>query len=100
MEDQGQVVYNRFGAYERPLQVSSQVFPITIDNEEIEISLGSLIYDEEILDERCGVCKLTFNQGQVVIFCPHCETLYHKDHLTNWLQTSNHCPICKFIFLK
>jgi hypothetical protein len=99
-ENKGQIVYNRFGTYERALHVTSQLFPIIIENEEIEVCLGSLIYDEEILDEKCGICKLTFNQGQTAIFCPNCETLFHKDHLTNWLESANHCPVCKYKFLK
>ncbi len=100
IEDQGQIGYNRFGSYNRNLDVSSQVFPIIIDNKEIEITLESLIFDEKILDERCGICKLTFNHGQIAIFCPQCETLYHKDHLINWFQTNNHCPICQYIIIK
>lgn len=78
----------------KTLQLSSLVFPVTIDEEVKEISLDSLIYDEEIMDARCGVCKLTFITNQVVVFCPNCENLFHKEHLSDWLKQK---PLCPFV---
>lgn len=98
MEDQRQRFYNRFGSYEKELQLSSQAFPVSMDEKVIVISLDSLIYDEEILHERCGVCKLTFITNQVVVFCPNCENLFHKEHLSEWLKQKPYCPVCSYNF--
>ncbi len=91
--------FSRFGMISEQLDLSQHKISVTTKDEKRIVSIDSLIYDEKILSERCGICKLTFNQGQLAVFCPQCETLFHKDHLKNWLQTTKHCPVCKYLFI-
>ncbi|TET27314.1 MAG: hypothetical protein E3J70_12170 [Candidatus Heimdallarchaeota archaeon] len=42
----------------------------------------------------CLICKLEIRQNQATKQCPNCDSLFHKNHLLNWLEEHNNCPVC------
>jgi Zn finger protein HypA/HybF involved in hydrogenase expression len=45
-------------------------------------------------DDFCMVCKLSFKREKDILQCPICESLYHKEHLLDWIRTHKNCPVC------
>lgn len=65
------------------------------------VILEGLVYEGEIpKDAKCAVCKLSIKKNKDILHCPNCKTLFHKDHLIDWLEQKNNCPICKKPLLK
>ncbi|MFX1295412.1 MAG: hypothetical protein ACFFD2_11260 [Promethearchaeota archaeon] len=56
-----------------------------------EVSCGTC--NELLL--TCFVCLLNINHKEQVIFCPHCNSPAHHNHLREWLKIKNYCPRCK-----
>ena len=49
---------------------------------------------------QCGICMDSFYDEEMVKKLP-CGHIYHKDCLSQWMQTKNKCPFCdKLIFHK
>jgi hypothetical protein len=42
----------------------------------------------------CMVCKRGLENADEMLFCPHCGSLAHRDHLLEWLHVKNYCPTC------
>ena len=47
---------------------------------------------------QCGICMDSFFDGEMVKKLP-CGHIYHKDCLSQWIQTKNNCPFCDKIIL-
>ncbi|MFW9923844.1 MAG: RING finger protein [Candidatus Thorarchaeota archaeon] len=47
-------------------------------------------------ETNCGICKLEIRKHQQISTCPQCGTLFHKEHLGDWLQKEDKCPVCGF----
>lgn len=45
-------------------------------------------------DDFCMVCKLSFKTKKDILQCPICESLFHKDHLLDWIRIHQNCPVC------
>ena len=45
-------------------------------------------------DDFCMVCKLSFKNMDKILQCPVCESLYHKEHLLDWIRIHKNCPVC------
>lgn len=60
-----------------------------------EIELIPIRYEGGIEDEFCMICKLKFSKGQEILQCPLCLSLYHRDHLLQWLTEKKKCPVCR-----
>lgn len=43
---------------------------------------------------RCMICNNAVEKEETVAFCPHCENIYHVDHLKTWLRFKSKCPVC------
>jgi hypothetical protein len=43
----------------------------------------------------CMICKLPFKSQQKVVSCPMCQSLFHRDHIFEWLKVKGKCPVCK-----
>ncbi|MFW9923241.1 MAG: hypothetical protein ACFFDW_08155 [Candidatus Thorarchaeota archaeon] len=56
--------------------------------------LRDLFYEGNILEKKCQICKILFKQNEHVLQCPYCETLFHVDHLLDWLIEHENCPVC------
>ena len=51
--------------------------------------------NEEEEEEQCAVCRMEFDDGDVVQCLPACGHVYHPDCLAPWLAENKNCPICK-----
>ena len=59
-----------------------------------KINIDTLLYTGSTSGQICGICKLSFREDQAVCTCPYCESLFHKNHLEEWLVDYNDCPVC------
>lgn len=50
--------------------------------------------DEIEYDRSCMVCKLGFDEGQLLAWCPHCGAAAHRVHMLEWLHVKENCPAC------
>ncbi|NHJ84047.1 MAG: hypothetical protein FK734_01210 [Asgard group archaeon] len=46
----------------------------------------------------CSLCEKPIHKGQAIAICPKCNTIYHFEHLINWLQKNETCPNCGYDF--
>ena len=56
------------------------------------------VHDPSKLDpekKNCVICLEDFKEGDDIIILP-CIHVFHKSCITDWLQSHNDCPICKF----
>ena len=56
------------------------------------------VHDPSKLDpekKNCVICLEDFKEGDDIIILP-CIHVFHKTCITDWLQSHNDCPICKF----
>jgi len=67
--------------------------PITKDMSVIE-------YTDKIEKDVCMVCKLFLSNKDTILQCPVCESLYHRDHLLEWITTRKKCPVCSQVLFK
>ncbi len=58
------------------------------------VSLDTLIFTGKTEGEKCNICKLTCTEDQLICTCPFCESLFHKNHLEDWLIQNKDCPVC------
>lgn len=45
-------------------------------------------------EDFCMICKLQFKNKDTILQCPVCESLYHKEHLIEWIRVHKNCPVC------
>ena len=43
----------------------------------------------------CPICDVLIQAGERTSQCPHCRTLFHKEHLDTWLMVRSICPVCR-----
>ncbi len=67
-----------------------------------EVGYVETIYDDSLNNQIaiCAICKLEIRNTQVILICNYCQSLFHKNHLKQWLQTTRECPVCKRIIGK
>ncbi|MHA1739679.1 MAG: hypothetical protein ACTSXA_02540 [Candidatus Heimdallarchaeota archaeon] len=51
-------------------------------------------YSGKLAKDICMVCKLFLSEKDKILQCPICESLYHKDHLLEWITAKKKCPVC------
>jgi hypothetical protein len=44
---------------------------------------------------KCQICKLEIQDGELVKQCRYCFSLFHEEHLRDWLKEKNTCPVCQ-----
>lgn len=54
-----------------------------------------LEYKGETEGKVCPIYKLYFSDNQKILYCPNCESLFHEEHLLEWLSKNNDCPVCE-----
>ncbi|MBD3190829.1 MAG: hypothetical protein GF308_09310 [Candidatus Heimdallarchaeota archaeon] len=64
-------------------------------DQEVDIELVPTQFEGDIKDEFCMICKLNFSKSQEILQCPLCLSLYHQDHLLQWLTEQKKCPVCR-----
>ena len=57
--------------------------------------IEELEYRGKIEGKVCTICKLYLSKGQLILYCPTCESLFHEEHLFEWFELNNECPVCK-----
>lgn len=73
---------------ERQEQMTVEVTPQAVKS----IKLKKPSVDPEGLN--CSVCKLMIRANQTALECPKCGALFHKNHIYEWLEEHDDCPIC------
>ena len=69
-------------------------------SENKRISLEKKILERKINEKLntqqyiCLICKTTTREGQEITECPHCQAVFHKDHLEEWIKIKGICPNC------
>ncbi|MHA1202754.1 MAG: hypothetical protein ACTSQ4_09550 [Candidatus Heimdallarchaeaceae archaeon] len=43
---------------------------------------------------RCMICNNAVEKEETVAICPHCENIYHVNHLKTWIRFNAKCPVC------
>ena len=43
---------------------------------------------------RCMICNNAVEKEETVAICPHCDNVYHVDHLKTWIRFNAKCPVC------
>ena len=62
--------------------------------------IRELLYSGKIAgDDFCAICKLSFQEGDTIVECPTCQSLFHEQHFVEWLEINNYCPVCEHNFL-
>jgi len=44
---------------------------------------------------KCQICRVTMFAREDVVIESNCSKLFHKSHITAWLQSNRTCPNCK-----
>ena len=52
------------------------------------------IFVDSTKNQKCAICKLSFNENDTILQCKICLSLFHKEHLKKWLVANNFCPVC------
>ena len=50
---------------------------------------------EEKKSAICMICKLSLKPEQRITKCPMCESMFHQDHIVDWLKMKGKCPVCQ-----
>ena len=50
---------------------------------------------EEKKSAVCMICKLSLKPEQKVTKCPMCESMFHQNHIVDWLRMKGKCPVCQ-----
>jgi len=43
---------------------------------------------------NCEICKLPIEISDEIGQCPHCESIFHLEHLKTWIEIRMKCPYC------
>ena len=43
---------------------------------------------------KCAICTGS-DVTKLLAECPHCKHLFHLDHILNWFETKDICPVCR-----
>ncbi|NHJ03219.1 MAG: hypothetical protein EAX90_00175 [Candidatus Heimdallarchaeota archaeon] len=43
----------------------------------------------------CMICKLPLKSEQDIKQCPMCNSLFHHEHIVEWLKVKGKCPVCQ-----
>jgi len=67
---------------------------------QITKNLSVIEYTGSLTADVCMVCKLFLNDNDKILQCPICESLYHRDHLLEWVKVKKRCPVCSQVLYK
>lgn len=57
--------------------------------------LGPWNYSKSAGSLLCIICKIKIKEPEEYYQCPHCLSVFHTNHLTEWLTIKKECPVCK-----
>ena len=61
---------------------------------ETKMNIVFVPYTGEVQGKKCMICKLEIREGQKIMICEGCLSLFHKEHILEWLETNFDCPVC------
>jgi hypothetical protein len=68
-----------------------------IDSQNLEsliVYWKEIEFDDTYEDKCCMICKLHFAKFDGIVSCSVCHSLFHTEHLLDWLAEKKHCPVC------
>lgn len=57
-------------------------------------SKKSIDASKPFLKTICCICRREILENEKIKQCPKCQTYFHSNHLSIWLDTKKNCPIC------
>ena len=63
-------------------------------------AVTAIKYTGPLEEGICMVCKLFLQPGNDILQCPVCESLYHEDHLLEWISKKKKCPVCTQVLVE
>ena len=65
-----------------------------------ELILEKMVFKGVVKGKTCAICKLDIRKRQKITQCPHCQSLFHFNHLKDWFKNNNDCPVCDEILVR
>lgn len=62
--------------------------------EEIKLVFKPIVFQGDRENQICSLCNKAVKEGHVILICPKCASLFHYDHLLDWLTDNPLCPVC------
>ncbi|MHA1213248.1 MAG: RING finger domain-containing protein, partial [Candidatus Heimdallarchaeota archaeon] len=87
-------------SYERKLEAyGSSIEEIKHDvshkeDEKLDVLIVD-VYQGEIGSNICPICKLPFQKTDSMLQCKNCLSIFHTEHLKQWLKDHSDCPVCE-----
>ena len=53
-------------------------------------------YQREFSNLTCVLCKQKIENCLKIGLCPQCNAIFHLNHLEEWIEENDNCPICQF----
>lgn len=74
---------------------------IKVQNENIVLGTRYIYVPVESppVNSKCVISKKDLVQGQEIVQCPQCNSLFLKSYLHDWVRVMKICPVCKFVLI-
>lgn len=83
--------------WEREVKVCNKWFYLKIQSYLIRVKKKKRkvsISSENSLNFSCCICRREILRHEEIIQCSKCQTYYHANHLSFWLNKAKNCPVC------
>ena len=60
----------------------------------IDFEINCFSEDDNHKEITCMICKLPITPKKEFIQCPFCNANFHVNHLLEWLELDDNCPVC------
>ena len=102
-EEEGQIVFGE--RQQDNLQLSSEIIDIHKQPDYKEPQNISLMKRRKFKAQEgesfCRICKLQIRANQFIFICSQCNSYFHENHLREWIELEDNCPVCGYrIMLK
>ena len=82
--------------YENAEQIDTIEAKITSIEQDLLIVADNINKTAKVLKDDAAQCLICFEHIQEdAIECPNCKSLFHIDHLVEWIRNYDRCPYCK-----
>ena len=62
-------------------------------------NIDLIAYSGELIQDNCSICKLQLREDQKLSHCPYCNSLFHEEHMEEWMKYNQDCPVCNQIII-
>ncbi|MHA1212216.1 MAG: RING finger protein [Candidatus Heimdallarchaeota archaeon] len=59
-----------------------------------KIVLEPVVFQGTKEKQICQLCNKRIKEGQIILHCPACSTIFHYEHFLSWLEKNPLCPVC------